>query len=84
MPYILGMLEVTKPPVDAISADPRAALLPIMAVVNWLLAGLLIAFFFKLVTARLYRLPTRAKLVHDISVPSLPAPSPTAARAPGS
>jgi NADH-quinone oxidoreductase subunit H len=59
-------------------------MLPIMGVVNWLLAGLLIAFFFKLVTARLYRLPTRAKLVHDISVPSLPAPSPTAARAPGS
>lgn len=44
MPYILGMLEVTKPPVDAISADPRAALLPIMAVVAmaFLIIGLVL------------------------------------------
>jgi hypothetical protein len=44
------------------------------AVINFILAGLLIAFFFRLITRSLYRMPRRVRLVHDISVPSLPAP----------
>jgi NADH-quinone oxidoreductase subunit H len=44
------------------------------AVVNFALAGLLISAFFRLITARYYRLPRRVRLVHDIAVPSLPAP----------
>jgi hypothetical protein len=32
-----------------------------------------------MITRNYYRLPTRVRLVHDISVPSLPAPE-TAAR----
>jgi NADH-quinone oxidoreductase subunit H len=57
-------------------------MLPVIAILNWLIAGGLIVFFFRLVTARFYRLPTRARLVHDISVPSLPAPPTAAAEAP--
>jgi NADH-quinone oxidoreductase subunit H len=57
-------------------------MLPVIAILNWGVAAALIVFFFRLVTARLYRLPTRARLVHDISVPSLPAPPPPAVEAP--
>jgi NADH-quinone oxidoreductase subunit H len=48
--------------------------LAVYAVINFILAGLLIAFFFRLITRSLYRMPRRVRLVHDISVPSLPAP----------
>ena len=45
------------------------------AVINIGMAVVLVGVFFRLVTARLYRLPLRARLVSQISVPSLPAPS---------
>jgi NADH-quinone oxidoreductase subunit H len=51
---------------------------------NWVLAGyvvlnllltlVFVAAFFRIITAGYYRLPRRVRLVHDISVPSLPAP----------
>ena len=45
------------------------------ALINLVLAVfVLIAVFFRMLTASYYRLPTRVRLVHDISVPSLPAP----------
>jgi len=34
----------------------------------------LVIAFYRMLTAGFYRLPTRVRLVHDISVPSLPAP----------
>jgi NADH-quinone oxidoreductase subunit H len=49
-------------------------ILALYAVVNIVLAGALIGYFFRMVTRGYYRLPRRAILVHDISVPSLPAP----------
>jgi hypothetical protein len=55
---------------------------------NWVLAPFalfnialmfaMIGFFFRLNTRNYYRLPRRVRLVHDISVPSLPAPGPAA------
>jgi NADH-quinone oxidoreductase subunit H len=55
---------------------------------NWVLAPFalfnialmfaMIGFFFRLNTRTYYRLPRRVRLVHDISVPSLPAPGPAA------
>jgi len=42
--------------------------------VNFVLGGLLLAVFFRMLTRGYYRLPTRVRLVHDVSVPSLPAP----------
>jgi NADH-quinone oxidoreductase subunit H len=44
-------------------------------VANAILAALVLGFFFRMITASYYRLPTRVRLVHDVSVPSLPAPS---------
>jgi NADH-quinone oxidoreductase subunit H len=44
------------------------------ALINLLIAIGALAFFFRLITADLYRLPRRARLVGDVSVPSLPAP----------
>jgi NADH-quinone oxidoreductase subunit H len=41
---------------------------------NLALAILAVGGFFRIVTAGYYRLPRRARLVQDISVPSLPAP----------
>jgi NADH-quinone oxidoreductase subunit H len=45
------------------------------ALINIVLAVLLIGFFFRMITARYYRLPRRVRLEHEISVPSLPAPA---------
>ena len=45
-------------------------------VVNFVLTALLIALFFRIVTAGFYRMPRRVRLVGEISVPSLPAPGP--------
>lgn len=45
------------------------------AVINIALAIALLMFFFRVITAKLYRLPRRVILVRDISVPSLPAPA---------
>ena len=45
------------------------------AVINLILTAGLVAFFFRMLTRHLYRLPLRARLVHDVSVPSLPAPA---------
>jgi len=42
--------------------------------INAVLTVFFIGAFFRLITARFYRLPRRVRLVHDISVPSLPAP----------
>jgi len=42
--------------------------------VNAVLTVVCIGAFFRLITARFYRLPRRVRLVHDIAVPSLPAP----------
>lgn len=44
-------------------------------IVNLLLTIGALVFFFRILTASLYRLPTRARLVGEISVPSLPAPT---------
>jgi NADH-quinone oxidoreductase subunit H len=52
-------------------------LLP-FALVNFAIAAGALVLFFRIITASLYRLPTRARLVGDISVPSLPAPTPAA------
>lgn len=52
--------------------------LAIFAVVNAALAVVSIVLFFRLITRTFYRLPTRVRLVHDISVPSLAAPRPAA------
>jgi NADH-quinone oxidoreductase subunit H len=50
-------------------------LVPI-ALINIALAAGLMVMFFRIVTARLYRMPTRVILVRDIQVPALPAPAP--------
>lgn len=42
--------------------------------INFGLAILLIGAFFRLITAHLYRLPRRVRLVSEVSVPSLAAP----------
>ncbi len=52
--------------------------LAVFAVINIALMIGLIGFFFRLITRDYYRLPIRVRLVHDISVPSLPAPGPAA------
>jgi NADH-quinone oxidoreductase subunit H len=44
------------------------------ALINLALTGVLITSFYRMLTAGFYRLPTRVRLVHDVSVPSLPAP----------
>jgi NADH-quinone oxidoreductase subunit H len=44
--------------------------------INIALAALLLGFFFRMITKDYYRLPLRVRLVHDVSVPSLPAPGP--------
>ena len=49
-------------------------ILAAFAIVNFTLAVILFGFFFRVLTAGYYRLPRRVRLVHDISVPSLPAP----------
>jgi NADH-quinone oxidoreductase subunit H len=43
-------------------------------IVNAAVAIAAIGFFFRMTTASYYRLPTHVRMVHDISVPSLPAP----------
>ncbi len=52
--------------------------LAVFAVVNVVLMVVMFGFFFRLITRNFYRLPRRVRLVHDISVPSLPAPDPAA------
>jgi NADH-quinone oxidoreductase subunit H len=49
--------------------------LALYSVINIVMAVFLIRFFFSIMTAGYYRLPRRAILVHDINVPSLPAPA---------
>jgi len=44
------------------------------AIVNFGMAAFLIRAFFKFLTKGYYRLPTRVRLVSEVSVPSLPAP----------
>ena len=46
------------------------------ALINIALMVFLIGFFFRMITRDFYRLPRRVRLVHDISVPSLPATGP--------
>ena len=48
------------------------------AAINLILAGVLVAVFFQMLTAGYYRLPRRVRLVREVSVPSLPAPGPVA------
>jgi NADH-quinone oxidoreductase subunit H len=45
----------------------------VFVAVNVLLAAVLLASFFRMITRGYYRLPRRVRLVHDIAVPSLPA-----------
>jgi NADH-quinone oxidoreductase subunit H len=52
--------------------------LAVFAVTNIALMVAMVGFFFRLITRDFYRLPRRVRLVHDISVPSLPAPGPVA------
>jgi NADH-quinone oxidoreductase subunit H len=52
--------------------------LAVFAVINIVLTIVLVGFFFRLITRSFYRLPRRVRLVHDVSVPSLPAPGPAA------
>lgn len=52
-------------------------LAPFVAV-NFVLAALLLSSFFRIITAGYYRLPRRVRLEREISVPSLPAPTPAA------
>ncbi len=52
------------------------------ALINWGLSIALLMAFFRLLTARLYRLPRRVILVRDIQVPSLPAPQRVASLTP--
>jgi len=47
----------------------------VYALINLVMMFVLLQFFFTMLTKNFYRLPRRATLVHDISVPSLPAPS---------
>jgi hypothetical protein len=46
--------------------------------INVASAAMLLGFFFRMITRDYYRLPRRVRLVHDVSVPSLPAPGPAA------
>ena len=48
-------------------------LVPI-ALINFAVAAAMLVLFFRVVTARLYRLPRRVVLVSDLMVPALPAP----------
>lgn len=48
--------------------------LALYVAVNALLTVVCVGLFFRLLTARLYRLPRRVRLVREVSVPSLPAP----------
>jgi NADH-quinone oxidoreductase subunit H len=48
------------------------------ALINIGTAALLLGYFFRMITRDYYRLPRRVRLVHDVSVPSLPAPGPAA------
>lgn len=50
------------------------AVLGAYVVVNAVLGAALVVAFFRMLTRSYYRLPTRVRLVHDVSVPSLPAP----------
>jgi NADH-quinone oxidoreductase subunit H len=50
--------------------------LAVFAAINIALMVLLLGFFFRMITRDYYRLPRRVRLVHDISVPSLPAQGP--------
>ncbi|HXH20497.1 MAG TPA: NADH-quinone oxidoreductase subunit NuoH [Dehalococcoidia bacterium] len=59
-------------------ADLGDWVLAVFAVVNIALAAGLLILFFRVITARLYRLPRRPVLVPTIQVPSLPAPKTTA------
>ncbi len=52
------------------------------ALLNVAVSAALVVVFFRLITARLYRLPRRARLVSEISVPSLPAPAAGSVTAP--
>jgi NADH-quinone oxidoreductase subunit H len=45
----------------------------VFVAVNLVLAAVLLASFFRMITRGYYRLPRRVRLVHDIAVPSLPA-----------
>ena len=47
----------------------------VYALINLVMMFILLQFFFTMLTKNYYRLPRRAVLVHDISVPSLPAPA---------
>jgi hypothetical protein len=47
----------------------------VYALINVLTMFVLLQFFFTMLTKNYYRLPRRATLVHDVSVPSLPPPS---------
>jgi hypothetical protein len=49
-------------------------ILVLYALINLGLTVFLVMTFYKALTAGFYRLPTRVRLVHDVSVPSLPAP----------
>jgi NADH-quinone oxidoreductase subunit H len=49
------------------------------ALINLAIAVAALVIFFRVVTRSLYRLPRRVRLVGDISVPSMPAPSPAPA-----
>jgi NADH-quinone oxidoreductase subunit H len=49
-------------------------ILALYAVINIILAVFFVGLFFRVMTKGYYRLPRRAILVHDINVPSLPAP----------
>ncbi|MGE0056988.1 MAG: NADH-quinone oxidoreductase subunit NuoH [Dehalococcoidia bacterium] len=53
-------------------------ILVLYGVVNLALAGVLIGWFYRMLTAGFYRMPTRVRLVKDadLAVPSLPAPGP--------
>ena len=47
----------------------------VYALINIAMMFVLLQFFFTMLTKNYYRLPRRAVLVHDVSVPSLPAPT---------
>jgi NADH-quinone oxidoreductase subunit H len=49
-------------------------ILAVYVVTNVIAGALLLNFFFRMLTRDYYRLPRRVRLVHDVSVPSLPAP----------
>jgi len=50
------------------------AVLGAYVAVNAVLGAALVVAFFRMLTRSYYRLPTRVRLVHDVAVPSLPAP----------